>query len=69
VALEWCGQAARAGRPAPALNSASQLQVVKSSKSGEKFPETSLPGNAVGPKTNEFNCYHSSHFQRRGAML
>ena len=27
-----------------------------------EFPEMALPGNAIGAKTNEFNCYHSSHF-------
>ena len=46
------------------MNSASYLGVVLSSKLVRKFSENGLPGNAVGTKTNEFNCYHSSHFQR-----
>jgi len=31
---------------------------------GESFAEYGLSGNAVGTNTNEFNCYHSSHFHR-----
>jgi hypothetical protein len=26
--------------------------------------ETALLSNSLGTKTNEFNCYHSSHFHR-----
>jgi hypothetical protein len=35
----------------------------------KEIPENGLLGNPFGTKTNEFNCYHSSHFQRRKAML
>jgi hypothetical protein len=35
-----------------------------SPESGCKLYETALLSNSLGTKTNEVNCYHSSHFHR-----
>jgi hypothetical protein len=42
------------------------------SRDGEQTqasPERLFASDAVGTKTNEFNCHHGSHFRRPKAML